>query len=105
MGQRTGKLRAVGYRPARAFAWLVLLLTITAIYFTANPPHAIGARTPRFQPVIYAFDTVVPVLDLGQQNAYIPAGAGQWIAWMVTVAGWVLATTVIAGITRTLTRN
>jgi len=94
-----------GYRPARAFAWLVLLVAVTAIYFTANPPHAAGGGTPQFQPVIYAFDTVVPVLDLGQQNAYIPAGAGQWIAWIVTVAGWVLATAVIAGITRTLTRN
>ena len=57
-----------GYRPARAFAWLALLVTVTAIYFTANPPHAIGTGSPRFQPVIYAFDTVVPVLDLGSRR-------------------------------------
>ena len=94
-----------GYRPARAFGWLVLLLAFTTAYFTVNPPRTAGSGTASFQPVIYAFDTVIPVLNLAHQQTYITTGAGQWVTWAVTVAGWVLATTAIAGVTRTLTRS
>ena len=94
-----------GYRPARAFGWLVLLLAFTTVYFTLHPPRTVGSGGASFESVIYAFDTVVPVLDLAHQQTYVTTGAGQWITWAVTIAGWVLATTVIAGITRTLTRS
>lgn len=94
-----------GYRPARAFGWLVFLLAFTTVYFTLYPPRTVGSGGASFQPVIYAFDTVVPVFDLAHQQTYVTSGAGQWITWAVTIAGWVLATTVIAGITRTLTRS
>lgn len=93
-----------GYRPARAFGWLVLLLAFTTAYFSASPPRSAGPGTVPFQSVIYAFDLVIPVLNLAHQQTYILTGAGQWVAWIVTMAGWVLATTVIAGITRTLSR-
>jgi hypothetical protein len=45
------------------------------------------------------------MLNLAQQQTYNPAGAGQWLSWIVSIAGWVLATTVIAGVTRILTRS
>lgn len=94
-----------GYRPARAAAWLAVLLAITAAYFAASPPRATSPGSAQFQPVIYSFDTVVPLVNLTRQQAYVPTGAGQWVAWIVSLAGWVLATTVIAGITRILTRS
>jgi hypothetical protein len=94
-----------GYRQARAAAWLALLLAITAAYFAANPPRPTSPGTAQFQPVIYAFHTVIPVLNLTQQQAYVPTGAGLWVSWIVSLAGWILATTVIAGITRILTRS
>lgn len=94
-----------GYRPARAAAWLAVLLGITAVYFTASPPRAASPESAQFQPVIYAFNTVVPLVNLVQQQTYVPTGAGVWVAWIVSLAGWVLATTVIAGITRILTRS
>lgn len=94
-----------GYRPARAFGWLVLLLAFTTAYFSVNPPRTAGSGAATFQPLIYAFDTVIPVLNLDHQQTYITTGAGQWIDWAVTTAGWVLATTVVAGITRALTRS
>lgn len=94
-----------GYRPARATAWLALLLAIATAYFTASPPHAIGSNRTQFQPLIYAFNTVVPVLNLTQQQTYVITGAGEWVAWIISLAGWILATAVIAGITRTLTRS
>ncbi len=95
-----------GYRPARALAWLIVLVALTAAYFAANPPHPVNTtHGPHFQAVIYAVDVAVPILDLGQQRVFAASGAGQWISWLVTLAGWILATTVIAGITRVLTRN
>jgi len=58
-----------------------------------------------FQSLIYAFYAVVPLLSIGQPNLY-PAGAtGQWIIWIAQLAGWALATTVIAAATRALSRN
>lgn len=94
-----------GYRPARAFGWLILLLAFTTTYFTLRPPHATTAGSQQFQPLIYAFDTVIPVLNLAREQTYVPTGAGQWISWIVSITGWVLATTVVAGITRILMRN
>lgn len=73
-----------GYRPARAFGWLVLLLAFTTAYFTVSPPRSAGSGATTFQPVIYAFDTVIPVLNLARQQTYITTGAGQWVTWAVT---------------------
>ncbi|MFF6998302.1 hypothetical protein ACFY93_25530 [Streptomyces sp. NPDC008313] len=33
-----------------------------------------------------------------------PRGTGQWLAYALTAAGWILATTVAAGISRALNR-
>lgn len=94
-----------GYRPGRALLWLVAMVTAMATYFAVHPPHAASASAPRFQPVIYAVDILIPVLNLGLKNAYVPTGAGQWIAWAGVLAGWILATTVIAAITRARSRD
>jgi hypothetical protein len=52
-----------GYRPVRAFGWLILLLAFTTAYFTVSPPQAAAPGNPQFQPLIYAFDTVIPVVN------------------------------------------
>ncbi len=95
-----------GYRPARALIWLVVLIALTAGYFTASPPHSSGGPAhAQFQPVIYAFYAVVPGLNIGQPNPYPASTPGQWIVLLAQIAGWTLATTVIAGITRAISRN
>ena len=69
-------------------------------------PHAVNsAGGPRFQPVIYALDILPPILDLGQGKSYTATGMGHWITWLIMLIGWVLATAVIAGVTRILTRT
>jgi hypothetical protein len=95
-----------GYRPARALGWLLVLTAGVATVFSTTPPRAVqpDSGSP-FQPVAYALDLILPILDLGQQNSFIPVGATQWLAWASSLAGWLLATTVIAGITRALTRS
>jgi hypothetical protein len=95
-----------GYRPVRALIWLLSLVAIAAACFAAYPPP--GARRPGhadFQPVIYAFHVVVPVLGVGQPDPYAGTTLAQWIIWAVQLAGWTLATAVVAGLTRVLSRN
>jgi hypothetical protein len=95
-----------GYRPGRALLWLIALVALTAAYFAAYPPHVIGSSSHvYFQPIIYAFYAVVPVVNIGQPNLYTAGATGQWIIWIAQLAGWTLATTVIAGVTRVLSRN
>lgn len=43
-------------------------------------------------------------MNLGQEAAWSPHGPGQIIAYGLIVAGWILATAVVAGITRQLVR-
>jgi hypothetical protein len=50
-------------------------------------------------------DLLVPVVDLGQKHAFNPSGAEQWFSYLLTGAGWVLATTVAAGAARVLSRR
>jgi len=48
---------------------------------------------------------LIPIGAFGLRTAYAPAGAAQWLADALIAAGWILATAVIAGITRTIRRD
>jgi hypothetical protein len=97
---------AYGYQPWRALLWLALLLTAGSVVFTLNPPPPLQASAaPHFNAVIYTLDLLLPVVNLGQKYAFNPAGATQWFAYLLTGAGWVLATTVAAGAARILSRR
>ncbi|MEV4512558.1 pentapeptide repeat-containing protein [Dactylosporangium sp. NPDC049525] len=93
-----------GYRANRALGWLTALTAAVTVVFAANPPQPAQPSGPPFQPVVYALDLILPVLDLRQERAFVPVGATQWVAWASTLTGWLLATTAIAGLTRRLTR-
>jgi hypothetical protein len=95
-----------GYMPGRAALWLAALLTIGSIIFAIHPPAPLqNVGVPHFNSVIYTFDLMLPLVSLGQKTAYNPAGAEQWLSYFLVAAGWILATTIIAGITRILTRR
>ena len=66
---------------------------------------AAAGGTPHFNPVIYTLDLLLPVVDLGQKYAFNPAGAEQWFSYVLIAAGWLLATTIAAGVARVLSRN
>jgi hypothetical protein len=92
--------------PGRAALWLAALLTIGSIIFAIHPPAPLqNVGVPHFNSVIYTFDLMLPLVSLGQKTAYNPAGAEQWLSYFLVAAGWILATTIIAGITRILTRR
>lgn len=95
-----------GYRPWLAAIWLAALLAVGTATFTIHRPHLIpGGPMPPFNAFIYTLDLLVPIGAFGIRNAYAPTGATQWLANALIAAGWILATTVIAGITRAIRRD
>jgi hypothetical protein len=70
-----------GYRTWLAGVWLLGWWAAGTLVFAAAYPHhlipaAPNAPHPAFQPVIYALDVLLPVVDLNQQEFWIPAGPG-----------------------------
>jgi hypothetical protein len=95
-----------GYRPARAALWLIALLALGTIIFGLHPPAPIrSGQALQFNPLFYALDLLIPVVTFGQQTAFAPKGGYQWLAYGLMAAGWLLAITVFASITRALSRN
>ena len=109
IGKTTGYLLdgivGYGYRPGRAFAWLVVLLAAGSVYFTYNRPAPLDpTQHPHYQPVLYTADQLIPVVNLSQANVWAPDGISQWITFALVVLGWILATAIVAGVTRVLAR-
>lgn len=95
-----------GFRPTRAMAWLVaLLLAGTTAYGLHHPRPVEPGKAPDFHAVVYTLDLLLPIIDFGQEKAFNPHGAYQWLGYLLIAAGWLLATTVIAGITRAVSRQ
>lgn len=107
-----------GYRPMRALSWLFALLVAGSVWFGLGASVCpddivqIAARCPvnkddvglEWNPVLYTVDLLVPIVDFGNKNRWFMSGADKWVATAFTAMGWVLATTVAAGVTRTLRR-
>lgn len=94
-----------GYRPWRALPWLGLLVGAGSAIYRISPPAALNpAQAPHFNPVVYTTDLLLPVVDLGQASAFDPSGGEQWFSYLLVTAGWILVTTVAAGVARALTR-
>lgn len=95
-----------GYRPARAVLWLAALLTIGTTVFARYRPAAVdAAHGPGFNPFVYTADLLLPVVDFGQEHAFVSRGHVQLLADGLVAAGWVLASTVAAGFTRAVNRD
>ncbi|WP_327293393.1 oxidoreductase [Streptomyces sp. NBC_01198] len=97
-----------GYRPGRAAVWMAVLWALGATYFALHHIPAAadpGGYRPHWSPALYALDLLLPVIDLGQDNAWREAGLAQWVASLLTLLGWMLATTAAAGATRLLRRT
>ncbi|WP_149552154.1 membrane-associated oxidoreductase [Streptomyces marokkonensis] len=94
-----------GFRPTRAGGWLLALLIMGSVaYGTHEPPPVEQGKGPEFIAPVYTLDLLLPIIDFGQQRAFAPTGVHQWVSYLLIAVGWVLATTVVAGITRTLSR-
>lgn len=115
-----------GYRPSRVVWLLVLLLTIVSLtlltpmaqstmratsesgeVFTPGVPDPCGGGEVRcFNPILYAIDTVVPLVSLNQRatwypNPHVPGGLFvMWLLHLSTIAGWLLSTIFLLAFTR-----
>ncbi|MFF9910239.1 membrane-associated oxidoreductase [Streptomyces sp. NPDC013457] len=95
-----------GFRPTRAMAWLLALLLLGSVAFGLDhPPRAERGKGPEFNPVVYALDLLLPIVDFGQEKAFTPTSLYQWLSYLLIAAGWILATTIAAGVTRNLNRQ
>jgi hypothetical protein len=95
-----------GFRPLRAAGWLLSLLAVGSVVYGLRPPRALKAgEAPEFNPVFYTLDLLVPVISFGQEGAFGPRGWYQWLSYVLVVTGWILATTVVAGVSRSVSRQ
>jgi hypothetical protein len=100
-----------GYRPWQAGLWLAALLLIGTMVFATT--HAHGQITPakkpqelqHFNPLIYALDVLLPIVNLGQEGGWVPHRAAAVCFWLLALAGWVLTTTVVAALTGLIKRD
>jgi hypothetical protein len=93
-----------GYRPWRAALWLAVMLAAGTAVFSVWRPVPDGSDRP-FDAVVYTLDLLVPISVFGLRDAYVPVGNTRWMAYLLTAAGWLLATALVAGITRALRRD
>ncbi|GGT62714.1 hypothetical protein [Streptomyces purpureus] len=94
-----------GFRPLRAALWLLSLTAVGSIAYGLDHPRPVKAgEAPAFNPVFYTLDLLLPIVSFGQESAFAPAGWYQWLSYALIVTGWILATTIVAGVTRTVSR-
>jgi hypothetical protein len=97
-----------GYRAIRALLWLLACLVAGTGWFILHPSVKTVSSDDAelvWNPLLYTLDQLVPIVDFGQENRWLVTGASQWISAGLIAAGWILATTVAAGLTRMLRRT
>jgi hypothetical protein len=97
-----------GYRKWLAACWLAgLLVAGTGLFSWAHPAHMhqAAAGAPAFNAVVYTLDVLLPFLNLGQQQAWIPQGWALMGLWVLKSIGWPLTLVVVAGLTTALTQD
>ncbi|WP_328945145.1 oxidoreductase [Streptomyces sp. NBC_00250] len=97
---------AYGYRPGRAALWMAVLWGAGTVAFSRYHPIPLKAEeAPEWNGTLYALDLLLPVINLGQDGYWRLEGIWQWVAAVLILLGWILATTVAAGATRLLSRG
>jgi len=60
---------------------------------------------PRFNPLVYSADALVPLVDLHQESFWLPTGSAKVFLWFQIAGGWGLTTIAVAGITGLVRRD
>ncbi len=123
-----------GYEPWRALYFLLpLLVAMAAWYARADGQDLLVPNDqvrnvassrctsdyPCVQPLVYAADTLIPLVDLGQRSKWTPGVTargpsryffddGRWLAtatWVANVLGWIFATLIIAGFSNVIRKE
>jgi hypothetical protein len=95
-----------GYAPGRALIWLVAAFITGCIYFSENHPSPAGGGLHQtFYAPLYTINALIPILGISQPGTWNPGGAGLYVTAALRVLGWLLAVTIVAAITRSLSRH
>lgn len=121
-------LISYGYSPARAMGWAFGIWAFATIVYSTIASHILDYMMPIvaavdkqphrvFSAPIFALDKFLPVVDLGQKNAWYPKVAqfgtlwytdpGWWLIILnlfLTLSGWVIVTLLLAGATGLMKR-
>ena len=102
--QRT--LVGYGYQPTRIIAWFMVFLVCGSLYYSAIPtPVEINADDRLvWNPVSFTIDTLLPVVDLGQDGRWRLDGAAQWVTLVLGLTGWTMLLTAVAALVHRLRR-
>jgi hypothetical protein len=100
-----------GYQPWRAGLWLTGLWLLSALVFDAT--YRNGQITPakkpeelqHFNPLVYALDVLLPIVNLGQDGGWVPHRFAAVSYWFLSLAGWVLTTALVAALTGLIKRD
>ncbi len=100
-----------GYRSHWAFGWSLFFVIVGALFFRAGyhagylvSVKAASASLPEFSSIAYSLDTFLPIINLHQEEFWMPAGygGGRWLQayyWLHICLGWALITLGVAGFT------
>ena len=72
--------------------------------WSGEPIH-LPADYPEFNSFVYSVDTFLPIVDLHQENYWLPRGDGDWgwffrlYLWLHIAVGWLLSTVAVFGLT------
>jgi hypothetical protein len=102
-----------GYAAYRSLILGVLLLLLGWAIFAWNQDvmRTNSDSAPEFQPLVYSFDSLAPIIDLDQENAYTPDSAkpnGDWVQrylWLHIALGWIVTTLAVAALTGLVRRG
>jgi hypothetical protein len=92
-----------GYRPSLAGIWalgVIAAFAVVVLHWSGMLVPANPATKGSPQPVAYATDTFLPIVDFGEASDWTPTGWLRWINWSVVLLGWALTTIFVAGFTR-----
>ena len=91
-----------GYRSWLAGVWAIAVIALFALVVWRVPEHFVpdAGVSGAPQPVAYAVDTFLPIVDLGEASRWLANGWVAWAEWGVVLIGWALTTIFVAGFTR-----
>jgi hypothetical protein len=64
-----------------------------------------GLVGAQWSPALFTLDLLLPIIGFEQEGIFAMTGAYRWVAASLELAGWVLATAVVAGLSRALQRR
>ncbi|MFE6886670.1 oxidoreductase [Streptomyces sp. NPDC057694] len=95
-----------GYRPWLAGLWLAALSLLGTLAFSAySPVRTKQGEGDPFNAFVYTVDLLFPIGDFGQRTVWHWTGTAQWLSYLLIAIGWLLTTTVVAGVSRMLNRT